>query len=178
MGRIRLSPTIREEVLEHQKKDLAKLLNRDFGLILRNAQFIINNERYSYCLIPGAYLSAVFIPESGPVPLGVLIKLWEKREWMDRCSRCGEWVYIIGAAYNSLNEACTWWGICSACNSSSNSNGRALQQGTKENFIEELYHPVRTLLKQYENLRAVSVQATTFVELLQVLKGRTIHTNN
>ena len=151
MGRPRLSPSTRNALIEEQKQDLLRLLGDRIGLILNNAQVILTNEQYFYCLLPSAYLSVMFLPESGPIPLGVLIRLWERRVWMDRCPHCNEWVYIIGAAGNPLSQSHSWWGLCPDCKGDVNQQGPSLIHGTTQDFLQDICDPARELLKVYDN---------------------------
>lgn len=72
-----LPRSLREQVVELPNTDLIQLIDTGLAIILRNAQMILGREDYFYCLLPSAYITAPLLAESGPIPLGVLIRLWE-----------------------------------------------------------------------------------------------------
>jgi len=192
MGHIRL-PSSSPGQVEEPNKGLSDLLDPGIIPILRNAQMILSHDPHFYCLIPGAYILASLIPESGPIPIGVLIRLWERWKWMAPCRNCNEWVYIIGAAGNPLSGTHSWWGICSGCRGDINQQGPAFIRGEARSFIQDLCVPVCDLLRIYDNRPVVPkldnqpwswtatpiyvpppepvrpVEPTPFLDLLQVI---------
>ncbi len=156
----------------------------DIGLILRHAQFILSHERYRNCLIPDAYLAAIGLPESGPIPLGVLLRLWEAGAWADRCSICAGWIYIIGASHDACSQSGRWWGLCPCCNNSSVNAAAVLQHGSHKPFLQDLYEPAQKFLSDYVyapcSLLAYRQRGTVpplplpevFSELMNILRKR------
>lgn len=172
-GYTRLSEPINQDQIERQNTNLQILFDTGLVPILKHWQLILNTPEYFYCIIPGAYLMSP-VPESGPIPLGVLIRLWERRRWMDRCPHCWEWICILGAAGDLSTTDHTWWGICLTCKGSVDNNGPERIFC----FTRDLYEPARGLLRVYNNvpllpsLYASRVEPVKFIDLLKIFQDQ------
>lgn len=169
-GNTRLTERINQDQIEQQNTDLQILFNTGLTPILKHWQLILDTPEYFYSIMPGAYLMAP-VPESGPIPFGVLIRLWERKRWMDRCPYCWEWVCILGASGDLSTIDHRWWGICLTCKGSVNNNGPERIFC----FTRDLYEPIRELLRVYDNLPPLSAYASRvkpvgFLDLLEIFQ--------
>lgn len=125
-----------------QRQRENEALGQNLKLILAHSAEILRNERYFYCYFGTAFLSVPYIWPDGPIPLGVLITLWQRGEFVDKCRECGGRVYMIGLGGSPLSGSHSWWGRCAEC-------GRH-QDGSRKTF-REIWEPLRELLIQHLN---------------------------
>lgn len=172
--------------------ELGMLLKMSIVPFLRHAQWILGRDDLFYALLPGAYLASSVLPESGPIPLGVLIRLWERRNWMERCPKCHEWLYIIGVAHHISRGQNSWWGLCASCNGAIEPHRPSLIHGPVPVCPGDFCRPVVQLLRVHDRrmitpvrpfhharvcvVRAMRsmrpVEPATFPELLELLRER------
>ncbi len=125
--------SLREGLFQEYRRPAQPLALR-IRPILRHANLILNTPEYFYCLMPGAYLSATFLQESGPLPLGILLHLWMQQQWLEVCLRCNKQVYIIGVADGDLLRDAYWWGICPSCTVAPHDQGKVFLESGVQNM--------------------------------------------
>ena len=133
---------IPETAAEKQAEETA-ILCRNFEVIVNNFETILENEQYFYCQIGTAFLSMPYIGPDGPIPLGVLVLLWQKGDLIKQCPRCGGSAYILGAGGSPLSGTHGWWGICRTCGETKRRRG--------EGSFGAIWKPITEMLQQYHN---------------------------
>ncbi len=109
-----------EELLLPKETEAQRMKNMDLfrdnlELILGNSELILKTPEYFYIrhewmLVGGAYVGAKYIP------LGVLIKLWKKGEWLGECPKCGGETYIYRTGGSPLSGGHYTNAVCTSCN--------------------------------------------------------------
>ena len=118
------------------------LLCEYLPLILANSERILETPRYFFCQISAAWLSSIWVYGGGPIPLGVLLLLWDAGEMRFECPSCGSSLYAIGVAGSILSGSGSAWGVCAGC--------RTAQRVTKYRFGRPI-SAVGKLLPRYRN---------------------------
>ena len=90
-----------------------------------------------------AFISA-FPVGGGPVPLGVLILLWQKNEFLDKCNKCGGIVNLLGWGGSVLSGTHERWGICRQC-------GDFISQGSIQGTMIRVPESYWDLRRKYRN---------------------------
>jgi len=117
-----------------------EMLRREFPLILRNLRYILRTPRFFFCQLQSAYSWTFWFGPSGPIPLGVLILLWENGEMIYDCPKCGGRLHAVGVG-GSFNGG-AFWGLCADCSYDSKVVSRSWIQG---------FFAVARLLPLYKN---------------------------
>ena len=91
------------------------LLVQHFALILKHRDFILSRpDLRSIAPLP-AGLSLAYIDGSGQIPIGALLNLWARNDFIGRCPACNGSTKIFFAAGSVLSGSNHWWGICETC---------------------------------------------------------------
>jgi hypothetical protein len=124
---------------ESRRKEM-ETLRRGFSLILRNLDRILRTPRFFFCQLQSAYSWTFWFGPSGPIPLGVLVLLWENGKMIHGCTECGGRLYAVGVG-GSFSRGDVW-GLCVDC-------------GYNGKFMSRSWHPaffaVSRLLPLYKN---------------------------
>ena len=131
------------DISAEKREEEIKVLCQHFEVILKNFKKILENEQYFFCQIGAAFLSIPFIRPDGPIPLGVLVLLWQKRKLIKKCPDCGGKVYVFGAGGSPFSGTHSWWGICRRC-----SIEKSQRSGSDFHVI---FAPIMEMLKKYPN---------------------------
>jgi hypothetical protein len=117
-----------------------EILRGSFPLILRNLDRILRTPRFFFCQLQSAYSWTLWFGPSGPIPLGVLVLLWEDGKMIHGCMECGGRFHAIGVggSFSGGNV----WGLCADCGL----NGKLSYKGWLEGFLA-----VARLLPLYKN---------------------------
>lgn len=142
-----------------------KVLCEHFEVILKNFKKILENEQYFFCQIGAAFLSMPWIGPDGPIPLGVLVLLWQKRKLIKKCPDCGGKVYVFGAGGSPLSGTHGWWGVCRIC------AGKKSQRGGSGFRI--IWMPIQEMLKKYPNKSIVKKGKRPYFTWRHGLTGET-----
>ena len=86
-----------------------------FPTILANFETILETPRYFFCRLESAWLSSLWIYRGGPIPLGVLVLLWEECKMVYDCASCDSRVYAVGIRGSILSGSGYFWGLCERC---------------------------------------------------------------
>lgn len=143
-GSIYVRKLILKQVSKEEEALEVNLIAKNLKLILNNSEKILKNDKYFYCQLKLAFIGGT-LTGVGLLPLGVLLLLWQKKEFIDTCGKCGGTVYLLGAAGSSLSDCHKHWGICSQCADFSRQH-RALRL-YPSNYYE--------LLRKYENVEII-----------------------
>ena len=100
---------------EEEHRHDTKLFVENIGLILSNGERILNTPEFFNVRFRGAHFGAAHIGAEWYIPLGVLILLWRKGEWLKRCSECNGIIYVYSATGSPLSGTANWRGVCAAC---------------------------------------------------------------
>ncbi len=128
-------------------QDLTSLLNdeeilsHNLQAILDNAEIILSTPEFFYCQPEMAHLGVCWIG-GGPIPLGVLVKLWKDGKLILTCPHCNGSLYVFQAGGSPLSGRNSCRGCCIACNES-------YSVFTKQ--FGGLWHPIIELMKRHEN---------------------------
>lgn len=137
-----------------------KLFCENLRLIIESFDTILKREEFFFCEFGSAFLSMAYIAKGGPIPLGVLISLWQDGDFIDKCSHCGGEVYIIGAGGSPLSGGHSFWGYCGQCGN---------KQSGKKSTFGELWHPVDEMKKKFPN--EAKIQGVKLETLIEKLRG-------
>ncbi|HEY6930616.1 MAG TPA: hypothetical protein VJA66_13135 [Thermoanaerobaculia bacterium] len=128
-----------------------ELLREHLPLILASSERILETPRFFYCQLADAWLSSMWLYGGGPIPLGVLLLLWEAGEMQFECPSCGGPLYAIGVSGSALSGSGSAWGICAKCRTaqshrgpcgrSVHAGGRMLPRYRNEPIIQKGKHP-------------------------------------
>jgi hypothetical protein len=124
---------------ENREEEM-KVVCENFEVILKNFKRILENEQFFFCQIGAAYLAMPWIGPDGPIPLGVLVLLWQKRKLIKKCPDCGGNVYVFGASGSPLSGDHSWRGVCRRC------AGEKSQRGG--NGFHLIWMPIREMLRE------------------------------
>lgn len=119
-----------------------ELLREYLPIVLTSSEQILATPRYFYCQLANAYLSSPYVFGGGPIPLGVLLLLWDAGAMRFECPSCGGSLHAIGVAGSILSGSGSAWGICTGC--------RTAQRVTKGRFGRTI-SAVGKLLPRYRN---------------------------
>jgi hypothetical protein len=124
---------------ESRRKEM-EILRRGSPLILRNLDRILRTPRFFFCQLQSAYSWTFWFGPSGPIPLGVLVSLWENGKMIYGFPQCGGRLYAIGVG-GSFGGGDVW-GLCADCGY----NGKFSSASWNEGFFA-----VAQLLPLYKN---------------------------
>jgi len=127
---------------EERKKEM-EYLCRNFGIILKNFNTVLENENYFFCEIGNAFLSMPYIAAGGHIPLGVLVLLWKEGNLIRKCPSCDGKLYVMGCGGSPLSGSCNWWGICCTCREEKSQEG--------DSGFSSFFVPVHRMMKRYLN---------------------------
>ena len=85
-------------------------LRGGFPLILRNLDRILRTPRFFFCQLQSAYSWTFWFGPSGPIPLGILVLLWEGGKMTYGCPECGGRFHAVGVG-GSFSGGDVW-GLC------------------------------------------------------------------
>ncbi len=92
------------------------LLRQHLPVILANAEKILATPRFFYCQIATAFMSSLWLFGGGaPIPLGVLILVWEQGRMLYDCPACGFQLHAVSLSGSLFQEVGTVWGFCDGC---------------------------------------------------------------
>lgn len=89
-------------------------LTENIELILKNSLRILKNEKYFFTKIRCAFIGSN-VTGVKPISAGILIKLWGKGSFLEKCEICGSKVYIVNASGSALSGIHQCNGICVKC---------------------------------------------------------------
>lgn len=130
-----------------------ELLREYLPVILGNSERILETPRYFFCQPGSAFLScSFFYGGGGPIPLGVLLLLWDAGEMIFDCPTCAGSLYAVGLHRLLGGSGCVW-GVCAGCRqwqkfchghlgASSRAVGELLRVYRNEPIIEKAKRPV------------------------------------
>lgn len=89
---------------------------QDFGLLLRNAAYLLSRPRCREVAVPGAWASVAYVGTS-ELRLGDLLRLWQSgaEGWSGTCRKCGGRYVITGYGGSPLTGGGSGWGYCTEC---------------------------------------------------------------
>ena len=120
-----------------------QLLRQHLPLMLANSDRILRTPRYFFCQLGRSYLSSVWVfGGGGPIPLGVLLLLWNAGELLFDCPRCGNSFHAVGISGSILSGCGSAWGPCINCNE---------QQSFRLDHMGETILAVGPLLRVHRN---------------------------
>jgi hypothetical protein len=172
-----------------QREAEDELLREHLPTILGHSRRIVETRRYFYCQLTSAWLSTWFFYNGGgPIPLGVLILLWDSGEMVFDCVECGGNLYAIGVGGSPLSGSATVWGVCEGCRKSQRRThskgslsihavGQLLQRHTNERIVERGQEPrfdwKEGLIGESTPDRVIlpPVEAVDFLDLVRELNG-------
>jgi|PersoiStandDraft_1058852.scaffolds.fasta_scaffold07766_1 hypothetical protein len=114
--------------------------------ILANADLILEKPEYFYCQPVDAYLSSPYFG-GGPIPLGVLIHLWEDGVMLDDCPGCGGRLYAVGGCW--MFSYYSLLGVCRDCGEWQKACGS--HSSRQERGFPEFMFTAKELLKTFRN---------------------------
>lgn len=121
-------------------------LRRGFPLILLSLDRILRTPRFFFCQLQSAYTWALWVGPTGPIPLGVLVLLWENGTMIYGCPDCSSRVYALGVG-GSLTRG-EVWGLCAGCSS----NGDFIPKSWHDGILwSQGFFPIARLLPFYQN---------------------------
>lgn len=119
------------------------LLRLNLRLILANSDTILNRPAHFFCKLRTAFMSSPWVfGGGGPIPLGVLLLLWNAGEMIFECPNCGGRACAVGVSGSVLSGCGGFWGPCLDCNQ---------QQNTRRDHMGETILAVGPLLRTYRN---------------------------
>ena len=92
-----------------------ELFRRNLPLVLANFKMIVEKERFFFCGDTGAFVNIIPFCYGGVIPLGILILLWQKGEFVKPCDGCGKTVYLIHVEGSVLSGSHWRLGYCGTC---------------------------------------------------------------
>lgn len=135
--------TFQPSLDEPEKRAAEKqLLRQNLGLLLENAEKIINTPEYFFCPLRTAFLSLAYI-NGGMMPLGALLLLWKEEKLIETCPDCSGKVYLFSAGGSPLSGSNSWGGICPACD--------RIRYGRSAHF-SDIWLPMLESIKKYPNV--------------------------
>lgn len=125
----------RHDLRIHRQRNL---FVQHFDLIERHADLILATAEYRNITFHGLALGALYIGLHQPMTVGVLLRLYQKGEWICDSSCCGP-VHIFFGAGSPLSGMNSFQGFCRGC-------GRLLygQMGS----FSQLFFPVRKVMEE------------------------------
>lgn len=120
-----------------------ELFRQHLPVILANGDRILATPRYFFCQLKTAYMSSLWMfGGGGPIPLGVLLLLWNAGEMIFDCPGCGGRLHAVGIFGSILSGCGSAWGQCLDCN-----QGQHIRRG----HIGETILAVGPLLRVHRN---------------------------
>ncbi|MBI4402899.1 MAG: hypothetical protein HY537_01985 [Deltaproteobacteria bacterium] len=92
-----------------------KLFAKYINLIIDKKHLILNSPELFYVVTRCASLSLAYIGGSGMIPLGILISLWDKGEFMAECPKCKGVALVFNLGGSVLSGTNKWNGVCPTC---------------------------------------------------------------
>jgi len=136
----RIENTLPDRTPEERKREWELLVN-NIDLILRNVDIVLSKKEFFFIQLSFAHISTT-ITGTTALPLGVLLLLWQKNEFIATCPHCGERAFIVFAAGSPLSGSHKYNGFCPACKKDI--------LGSKKTF-RELWLPSWELNDKYPN---------------------------
>ena len=118
-----------------------ELLADNIDLIIRHDDVIQSKKEFFFTELSFGHISTT-ITGTTVLPLGVLLLLWKKKEFLSTCPECGGRAYIVNAAGSPLSGTHKFNGFCAVCKKD--------VSGSKHMFLE-LCRPSWELAEQYPN---------------------------
>jgi hypothetical protein len=104
-----------------------EILRRGFPLILRNLGRILMTPRFFFCQLQSAYSWTFWFGPGGPIPLGILVLLWEDGKMIHGCPECGGRFHAVGVGGSFSGGSV--WGLCADCGYVGKFSSRSWLQG-------------------------------------------------
>jgi hypothetical protein len=123
-----------------------EILRRGFPLILLNLDRILKTPRLFFCQLQSAYSWSIWFGSGGPIPLGVLVLLWENGKMIYGCPECGGRLYAVGVGGSFSGGEI--WGLCADCSFNGEFIPRSWRDGTVWHYG---FFAVAPLLPLYRN---------------------------
>ncbi len=92
-----------------------ELFRQYFPLIRSSSETILETPRYFFCQLKSAWFSSLWIYGGGPIPLGVLVFLWDQCKMVYDCLSCDGSIYAVGIRGSILSGSGYVWGLCERC---------------------------------------------------------------
>ena len=99
---------------EEERSDIA-LLIENIDLLLAAREEIVSRPELCHCEPRGCGIGALYAGPNGPLPLGMMLTLWSRGEWIETCDRCAGDVYVTYAAGSPFSGRGSWSGFCPTC---------------------------------------------------------------
>lgn len=119
------------------------LLMEHLPLVLANAERILSKKEYFFCVDTSLAFLSIAYGTGGPIPLGVLVQLWQAGELIKQCPECDGKLYVLGCGGSPLSGTHSWWGFCPEC--------KKRIHRSNEGKFRDLYVPIQDLLWEYPN---------------------------
>ena len=119
----------------HRQRDL---FIQYFDLIERHAELILASADYRSITFHGLALGALYIGLHRPMTLGVLLRLYQKGQWISDSSCCGR-VHILFGAGSPLSGMNSFQGFCRGC-------GKILYD--ELGSFSQLFFPARKVMEE------------------------------
>lgn len=103
---------MQKAIIEIEKSYLLKYRR----LLRANAARIDSRRDFALCTMRCAFISIAYIGGSGPIPLGLLLKMWEDGMGSGQCPDCGSRTLYVCAGGSPLSGSHSVFGICDPCN--------------------------------------------------------------
>ncbi len=100
-----------------------ELLREYLPVILVNSERILDTPQLFYCQLADAWLSSMWLYGGGPIPLGVLLLLWDAGEMRFECPSCRGPLCAVGVSGSILSGCGSAWGVCAGCRQSRRHRG-------------------------------------------------------
>jgi hypothetical protein len=154
-----------------------ELLREYLPVILTNSERILETPRYFYCQLGVAWLSSMWLYAGGPIPLGVLILLWDSGEMLFECPSCSGTLHAVGLCGSLLSGSGSAWGVCRRCQTMGDVRtdrigrrivtvGNLLPRYVNRPIVEKGKHP---LFDWKEGLKGESIPDTILVPAVEAL---------
>ena len=150
------------ELNELEREEELNLLYENINLLLKHKKVIYRKKEFFFCI-----LSQTFIGDSitglAVLPIGILLKLWEKGHFLHTCPDCGGTVYILSAGGSILSGSHQFRAICPRC--------KKEVVGRKPSF-SQLNLPAHKLVNKYRNVEIIEMFKNQYFEIGRGLVGK------
>lgn len=88
-------------------------LRDHLGLFLARAEDILKEPKWLFSPAGRAFVAYAGFPQE--IPLGILLRLWQKGKLRRPCGACGGSAYLFSFAGSPLSGMHSWTGVCLSC---------------------------------------------------------------
>jgi hypothetical protein len=110
----RISFASPERIPSKVRRQQIAFFGPNLPLVLANQKMILEEERFFFCDDVGAFVNLIPF-YGGVIPLGILLLLWQRGEFVKSCDSCGKTVYLIHVEGSMLSGSHCRLGYCSSC---------------------------------------------------------------